>query len=123
MINGLIRFFWTSGRKCNFDGCEREDLQPAIVNGRINHLSAKILHFVCIAAAFCCICLSPNIFAAKEDKCACFDYDGGGSVIIGVYLMITILKMCSNTRYLKFYFMIVVNRVCQLTPHNRRIRN
>ena len=34
MINGLIRFFWTSGRKCNFDGCDREDLQPAIVNGR-----------------------------------------------------------------------------------------
>ena len=34
MINGLIRFFWTSGRKCNFDGCDREDLQPAIVNGK-----------------------------------------------------------------------------------------
>ena len=33
MINGLIRFFWTSGRKCNFDGCDREDLQPPIVNG------------------------------------------------------------------------------------------
>ena len=33
MINGLIRFFWTSGRKCNFAGCEREDLQPSIVNG------------------------------------------------------------------------------------------
>ena len=34
MINGLIRFFWTSGRKCNFAGCEREDLQPSIVNGK-----------------------------------------------------------------------------------------
>ena len=33
MINGLIRFFWTSGRKCNFEGCDREDLQPSIVNG------------------------------------------------------------------------------------------
>ena len=33
MINGLIRFFWTSGRKCNFDGCDRADLQPSIVNG------------------------------------------------------------------------------------------
>jgi len=33
MINGLIRFFWTSGRKCNFPGCDREDLQPPIVNG------------------------------------------------------------------------------------------
>ena len=33
MINGLIRFFWTSGRKCNFDGCDREDLQPPLVNG------------------------------------------------------------------------------------------
>ena len=33
MINGLIRFFWTSGRKCNFEGCDREDLQPPIVNG------------------------------------------------------------------------------------------
>ena len=26
MINGLIRFFWRSGRKCNFDGCDRENL-------------------------------------------------------------------------------------------------
>ena len=33
MINGLIRFFWTSGRKCNFEGCDREDLLPSIVNG------------------------------------------------------------------------------------------
>jgi len=33
MINGLIRFFWTSGRKCNFEGCDREDLQPPLVNG------------------------------------------------------------------------------------------
>ena len=27
------RFFWTSGRKCNFEGCDRDDLQPSIVNG------------------------------------------------------------------------------------------
>ena len=33
MIQGGVRYFWTSGRKCNFDGCERADLQPAIVNG------------------------------------------------------------------------------------------
>ena len=36
MINGLIRYFWTSGRKCNFDGCNRDDLQPAIVNGLLS---------------------------------------------------------------------------------------
>ncbi len=24
---------WTSGRKCNFSGCGRVDLQPAIING------------------------------------------------------------------------------------------
>ena len=34
MIQGRVRFLWTSGRKCNFKGCEnREDLQPAIVKG------------------------------------------------------------------------------------------
>jgi len=34
MIQGLTRFIWTSGRKCNFKGCEdRVDLQPAIVKG------------------------------------------------------------------------------------------
>jgi len=33
MIDGGVRFFWSSGRKCNFPGCERADLQPAIVNG------------------------------------------------------------------------------------------
>ena len=39
MINGLIRFFWTSGRKCNFAGCDREDLQPSIVNGESRNLN------------------------------------------------------------------------------------
>ena len=28
-----IPYIWTGGRKCNFQGCEREDLQPAIENG------------------------------------------------------------------------------------------
>lgn len=28
-----IPYIWTGGRKCNFKGCERKDLQPAIVNG------------------------------------------------------------------------------------------
>jgi len=28
-----IKYIWTSGRKCNFDGCDRPDLQPPIVNG------------------------------------------------------------------------------------------
>ena len=28
-----LDYIWTGGRKCNFKGCERPDLQPAIVNG------------------------------------------------------------------------------------------
>jgi len=28
-----VKYIWTSGRKCNFDGCDREDLKPTIVNG------------------------------------------------------------------------------------------
>ena len=28
-----IPYIWTGGRKCNFRGCDREDLQPAIENG------------------------------------------------------------------------------------------
>eukprot|EP00095_Tigriopus_kingsejongensis_P001575 maker-scaffold907_size82601-snap-gene-0.24 protein:Tk01575 transcript:maker-scaffold907_size82601-snap-gene-0.24-mRNA-1 annotation:"c-type lectin precursor" len=28
-----IPYIWTGGHKCNFRGCERQDLQPAIVNG------------------------------------------------------------------------------------------
>ncbi len=34
--NNFFRFFWTSGRKCDFDGCDREDLQPTILNGQYN---------------------------------------------------------------------------------------
>ena len=34
MARGNTRFVWTSGRKCNFDGChDRPDLQPTIVKG------------------------------------------------------------------------------------------
>jgi len=28
-----IHYIWTGGRKCNFRGCDRPDLQPAIENG------------------------------------------------------------------------------------------
>jgi len=27
------KFTWTSGRKCNFEGCDRHDLNPALVKG------------------------------------------------------------------------------------------
>jgi len=30
---GRQRYIWTSGRKCEFAGCDRADLQPAIING------------------------------------------------------------------------------------------
>merc|ERR1712032_144494 len=37
-VKNLIRseelhYIWTGGRKCNFKGCDRKDLQPAILNG------------------------------------------------------------------------------------------
>ena len=50
MIKGRTRFVWTSGRKCNFNGCNgRSDLQPAIVKGwfwsgsgvRLGHSTSK----------------------------------------------------------------------------------
>jgi hypothetical protein len=28
-----LRFIWTGGRKCNYRGCDRAELQPAIRNG------------------------------------------------------------------------------------------
>merc|ERR1712203_297041 len=28
-----LPYIWSSGRLCNFKGCDREDLQPATVNG------------------------------------------------------------------------------------------
>ena len=30
---GNVRYIWTSGRKCNFNGCDRPDLQPQNING------------------------------------------------------------------------------------------
>lgn len=33
IARGNIRYIWTSGRKCNFAGCDRGDLQPPNVNG------------------------------------------------------------------------------------------
>lgn len=30
---GNVRYIWTSGRKCNFNGCDRPDLQPPNING------------------------------------------------------------------------------------------
>lgn len=29
----IYRYIWTSGRKCNFAGCDRPDLQPQNING------------------------------------------------------------------------------------------
>merc|ERR1712071_115165 len=28
-----VKYIWTSGRKCDFDGCDRSELQPLIING------------------------------------------------------------------------------------------
>ncbi|KPJ11760.1 hypothetical protein RR48_08066 [Papilio machaon] len=33
IARGNVRYIWTSGRKCNFAGCDRPDLQPPNVNG------------------------------------------------------------------------------------------
>ncbi|XP_037802414.1 uncharacterized protein LOC119597050 isoform X1 [Penaeus monodon] len=33
MSTGNVKYIWTSGRKCNFDGCDRPDLKPTLVNG------------------------------------------------------------------------------------------
>lgn len=30
---GNVSYIWTSGRKCNFEGCDRPDLQPVLTNG------------------------------------------------------------------------------------------
>ena len=30
---GGAQFFWTSGRKCNFDGCDRPEFFPKLING------------------------------------------------------------------------------------------
>ncbi|XP_006607393.1 L-selectin [Apis laboriosa] len=33
IARGNVRYIWTSGRKCNFNGCDRPDLQPQNING------------------------------------------------------------------------------------------
>lgn len=33
IARGNVRYIWTSGRKCNFAGCDRPDLQPPNING------------------------------------------------------------------------------------------
>lgn len=33
LARGNVRYIWTSGRKCNFAGCDRPDLQPPNENG------------------------------------------------------------------------------------------
>ncbi|XP_076043837.1 uncharacterized protein LOC143026931 [Oratosquilla oratoria] len=33
MQSANVPYIWTSGRKCNFEGCDRPDLLPSIVNG------------------------------------------------------------------------------------------
>jgi len=30
---GGTQFFWTSGRKCNFDGCDKPEFFPKLING------------------------------------------------------------------------------------------
>jgi len=32
-IDGGVQFFWTSGRKCNFDGCDKPEFFPKLING------------------------------------------------------------------------------------------
>jgi len=32
-VDGSVRFFWTSGRKCNFDGCDKPEFFPKNING------------------------------------------------------------------------------------------
>ena len=33
LISDDLAYIWTSGRLCNFKGCDRDDLQPVQVNG------------------------------------------------------------------------------------------
>ena len=32
-IDRNVPFFWTSGRKCNFDGCDKPEFLPKNING------------------------------------------------------------------------------------------
>ncbi|KAF5270465.1 hypothetical protein FQA39_LY08343 [Lamprigera yunnana] len=33
LVNENVKYIWTSGRLCDFKGCERSDLQPVTING------------------------------------------------------------------------------------------
>ncbi|KAB0802250.1 hypothetical protein PPYR_04436 [Photinus pyralis] len=33
LVNEHVKYIWTSGRLCDFKGCERPDLQPVSING------------------------------------------------------------------------------------------
>ncbi|XP_060517069.1 uncharacterized protein LOC132696327 [Cylas formicarius] len=33
IVDDQVKYIWTSGRKCDFAGCERPDLQPVNING------------------------------------------------------------------------------------------
>ncbi|XP_076269974.1 L-selectin-like isoform X2 [Rhynchophorus ferrugineus] len=33
LVKDNVKYIWTSGRKCDFPGCTRPDLQPAAING------------------------------------------------------------------------------------------
>lgn len=33
LVQDKVKYIWTSGRLCDFKGCERTDLQPIPVNG------------------------------------------------------------------------------------------
>lgn len=32
-VDGGVPYFWTSGRKCNFDGCDKPEFFPKNING------------------------------------------------------------------------------------------
>ena len=32
-VDGNVPYFWTSGRKCNFDGCDKPEFFPKNING------------------------------------------------------------------------------------------
>ena len=32
-VDGAVPYFWTSGRKCNFDGCDKPEFFPKNING------------------------------------------------------------------------------------------
>ena len=33
IVPGSVPYFWTSGRKCNFGGCDKPEFFPKLVNG------------------------------------------------------------------------------------------